>query len=314
MTPHKSTADQKATFTDRLAFAALIIIEKLLGLLPCSFVWRIGAALGAAAYPLSGKRRAIVLHNLGMVHPEASAEQLAQMSKSVFRNSYANLLCSLNTSGRPHRSVEDILILTDLHNIENITKDHGAILLLFHMGNWEILTKMHELIPNENPVGGMYRPLKNPLIDAHVKKQRESGGSQLFSRKRGLIRAQKFLKKGGFLGILCDQWAGGAGTLTDLFGKESSITPLPAILALKHQCPVIPVSLSTISPGHWEMRFHEAVHLSPELDKLSATEQLVKTMEDMMKAYSKDIFWMHDRWKIRPSKRKLARSSKSKSR
>ena len=113
------------------------------------------------------------------------------------------------------------------------------------MGNWEILTKMHELIPNENPVGGMYRPLKNPLIDEHVKKQRESGGSQLFSRKRGLIMAQKFLKKGGFLGILCDQWAGGAGTMTKLFGKESSITPLPAILALKHQCPVIPVSLST---------------------------------------------------------------------
>jgi lauroyl/myristoyl acyltransferase len=239
-----------------------------------------------------------------MVHPEVSAEQLSQMSKSVFRNSYANLLCSLNTSGRPHRNVEDILTITDLHNIENIPKDQGAILLLFHMGNWEILTKMHELIPNENPVGGMYRPLKNPLIDDHVKKQRESGGSQLFSRKRGLIMATKFLKKGGFLGILCDQWAGGAGTLTDLFGKESSITPLPAILALKHQCPVIPVSLSTTAAGRWQMRFHQAVYFSSDLDKLSATQDIVKTMESMMKAYSKDIFWMHDLWKIKRKERK----------
>jgi KDO2-lipid IV(A) lauroyltransferase len=303
MTPHKSNTDQKTTFTDRLAFAALVIIEKLLGLLPCSFVWRIGATLGAAAYPLSAKRRAIVHHNLSMMQPEASAEEISQLSKSVFRCSYANLLCALNTSGRPHRNIEHILTLADLHNIENIPKEQGAILLLFHMGNWEILTKMHELIPNENPVGGMYRPLKNPLIDTHVKKQRETGGSQLFSRKRGLIMAQKFLKKGGFLGILCDQWAGGAGTMTKLFGKESSITPLPAILALKHQCPVIPVSLSTISPGHWEMRFHEAVHLSPELDKISATEELVKTMEKMMRTYSKDIFWMHDRWKIKRRER-----------
>ena len=174
----------------------------MLGALPCSFVWKLGALLGAAAYPLSGKRRAIVHHNLSMVHPEASAEELSQLSKSVFRNSYANLLSSLNTSGRPHRNIEHILTLADLQNIENIPKEQGAILLLFHMGNWEILTKMHELIPNENPVGGMYRPLKNPLIDEHVKKQRESGGSQLFSRKRGLIMAQKFLKKGGFLGIL----------------------------------------------------------------------------------------------------------------
>ena len=313
MTPHKTTAPQKPTLSDRLAYLALISVEKLLGLFPCSLVWKLGALLGATAYPLSAKRRAIVHHNLSMVHPEATAQEISQLSKSVFRSSYANLLCSLNTSGRPHRNIEHILTLADLHNIENVPKEQGAILLLFHMGNWEILTKMHELIPNENPVGGMYRPLKNPLIDEHVKKQRESGGSQLFSRKRGLIMAQKFLKKGGFLGILCDQWAGGAGILTELFGKESSITPLPAILALKHQCPIIPVSLSTISPGHWEMRFHEAVHLSPELDKISATEELVKTMETMMRTHSKDIFWMHDRWKIKPSKRKLARSSEPKS-
>ena len=77
MTPHKSTTDQKPTLSDRLAYLALIIIEKVLGALPCSFVWKLGALLGAAAYPLSGKRRAIVHHNLSMVHPEASAEELA---------------------------------------------------------------------------------------------------------------------------------------------------------------------------------------------------------------------------------------------
>jgi len=51
------------------------------------------------------------------------------------------------------------------------------------------------------------------------------------------------------------------------------------------------------------MRFHEAVHLSPDLDKISATEELVKTMEKMMRTYSKDIFWMHDRWKIKRRER-----------
>ena len=304
MTPHKTTAPQKPTLSDRLAYLALIIIEKVLGALPCSFVWKLGALLGAAAYPLSGKRRAIVHHNLSMVHPEATAQEISQLSKSVFRSSYANLLCALNTSGRPHRNIEHILTLADLHNIENVPKEQGAILLLFHMGNWEILTKMHELIPNENPVGGMYRPLKNPLIDEHVKKQRESGGSQLFSRKRGLIMAQKFLKKGGFLGILCDQYSGRAGLKTKLFGAESSITPLPAILALKHQCPVIPVTLETLSPGRWEMRFHKPIQLSPQIDKVEATHLLVKVMENIMHTYSRDIFWLHDRWRLKRNRRK----------
>ena len=83
------------------------------------------------------------------------------------------------------------------------------------------------------------------------------------------------------------------------------------MLALKHQCPVIPVSLETTSPGHWEMRFHEPVKLSPELDKDEATRQLVQTMERIMHHYSKDIFWLHDRWKVR-SRRHSTTPSESK--
>ncbi len=173
------------------------------------------------------------------------------------------------------------------------------------MGNWEILTKIRDFIPSENRIGAMFRPLKNPLIDQHVRKQREAEGAQLFSRKKGLVMAHKFLKNGGFLGILCDQWAGGAGFRTELFGKESSVTPLPAILALKHQCPLIPVSLETIAPGQWQLCFHKLICLSPGLDKISATKHLIKTMEQMMMDYSQDIFWLHDRWKIRSRRHNL---------
>ena len=115
--------------------------------------------------------------------------------------------------------------------------------------------------------------------------------------------AQKFLKKGGFLGILCDQYSGRAGLKTKLFGAESSITPLPAILALKHQCPVIPVTLETLSPGRWEMRFHKPIQLSPQIDKVEATHLLVKVMENIMHTHSRDIFWLHDRWRLKRNRK-----------
>lgn len=300
MTPHKTSSNKKPTIPDRLAYAALRCAEGVLGCLPCSWVWHMGSLLGSIAYPLLGKRRSIVRHNLRTVHPEASDNKIKQLTRDVFRQSFANLLCSLNTTKLSHKKMAKVLTLDGIENLEEINNGQGAILLLFHMGNWEILTKIHGMTPNKNPVGGMFRPLKNPLIDKHVRRQRESGGAQLFSRKRGLITAHKFVKNGGFLGILCDQWAGGAGLRTNLFGKESSITPLPAILALKHHCPVIPVSLSTVAPGQWQLRFHQPIQLSPDLDKVSATKELVKIMEQMMRRYSKDIFWLHDRWKIKP--------------
>lgn len=305
MTPHKSSSEKKPTIPDRLVYGVLLCVEKLLGVLPCSWVWHMGSLLGAFAYPLSGKRRDIVRHNLSTVHPEASENEIEQLSKEVFRRSFANLLCSLNTTHLSSDKLAQVLSVEGLDNISGIHKDQGAILLLFHMGNWEILTKIRGLIPHKNPLGSMYRPLKNPLIDQHVRKQREAEGAQLFSRKKGLVMAQKFLKKGGFLGILCDQYAGRAGLKTKLFGAESSITPLPAILALKHQCPMIPVSLATTAPGKWHLCFHEPVHLPSTLDKISGTEHLIKTMERMMKDYSQDVFWLHDRWKIRSRRHNL---------
>lgn len=300
MTPHKTSSEKKPTIPDRLVYGVLLCIEKLLGVLPCSWVWHMGSLLGTVAYPLCRKRRDIVRHNLSTVHPDASEDEIEQLTKEVFRRSFANLLCSLNTAQLSSDKITKLLSFEGLDKLKNIKNEQGAILLLFHMGNWEILTKIHDLIPGENPIGAMFRPLKNPLIDQHVRKQREAEGAQLFSRKKGLVMAHKFVKNGGFLGILCDQWAGGAGLKMNLFGKESSVTPLPAILALKHKCPVIPVSLSTAAPGKWHLCFHEPVHLPSTLDKFSGTEHLIKTMEQMMRRYSKDIFWLHDRWKIKP--------------
>jgi lauroyl/myristoyl acyltransferase len=301
--------EQQRSISALIAYCALLLSEKLIGALPTSLVWRAGSAIGITLCFLTKKRREIVAHNLRMVHPDKSAKDISSLTKKVFRYSFANLLSSVNTSTITGRKISKNLAVRGIENIEDIGSDQGAILLLFHMGNWEILTRMQEIIPNNNPIGGIYRPLKNPYIDAHVKKQREASGSRLFSRKKGVIEAHKFLKTGGFLGILCDQWAGRAGLKTNLFGKQSSITPLPAILALKHQCPIIPVSLETISPGRWEMGFHEPIRLSPELDKVDATNELVNTMENIMRNYSKDIFWLHDRWKINPRKRRKRQPS-----
>ena len=55
---------------------------------------------------------------------------------------------------------------------------------------------------------------------------------------------------------------------------------------------------------HWEMRFHKPIQLSPQIDKVEATHLLVKVMENIMHTYSRDIFWLHDRWRLKRNRRK----------
>ena len=54
---------------------------------------------------------------------------------------------------------------------------------------------------------------------------------------------------------------------------------------------------------HWEMRFYKSIQLSPQIDKVEATHLLVKVMENIMHTYSRDIFWLHDRWRLKRNRK-----------
>ncbi len=92
-----------------------------------------------------------------------------------------------------------------------------------------------------------------------------------------------------------------AGVTLPLFGKETSITPLPVILAQNYDCPILPVTIKTTAPGKWDLDFEKPFHLAKELDKTEATKLLIPIMEKIMKEHCSDIFWLHDRWKVKRS-------------
>ena len=289
----------KPSISDKLAYYALLLFEKPFGLIPTSWMWQIGAGLGYIAHKYAKKRKAIVLANLRIVHPDLPDDQLIALSKEVFRNSFANLASAVNTGFISSKRFRKIVKLTGQENIRNLDPKKGCVLLLFHMGNWEVLSRTTPLFDTEKPVGCMFRPLNNPLINDHITRSRERDGSRLFARKRGLIEASKFLRDGGILGILGDQHAGNAGIKLPLFGKETSITPLPTMLAQKYGCPIIPVTLSTVAPGKWVARFGAPITIPKELDKTEATKLLIPVMETVMTEHCSDIFWLHDRWKLK---------------
>lgn len=289
----------KPSIGDRLTYYALLILEKPFGIIPTSWMWRIGAGLGRLTHRFAKKRKAIVLANLKIVHPDLSDEQIFNLTKEVFRNSFGNLASAVNTGFISPKRLRKTLTFEEQDSIRNLDPDKGCILLIFHMGNWEVLSRSALLFDSIKPLGGMFRPLNNPLINDYITRNRERDGSRLFARKRGLIEASKFLRDGGILGILADQHAGKAGVKLPLFGKETSITPLPSMLAQKYDCPIIPVTLRTVKPGKWVARFEKPITIPEGLNKTEATELIVPVMESIMSECSSDIFWLHDRWKLK---------------
>ena len=291
--------NRRHSIGDKLAYYALIIFEKPIGWLPTSWMWNFGAFFGKLAHSVAKKRTAIVQANLKTVHPEMDNNELETLSKEVFRRSFGNLVSSINTGFMPFKKIKQVVTIKNQHQLDKLESDKGCIMLLFHMGNWEILTRVAHMIDSDRSAGAMYRPLNNILIDKHIKRSREKDGTQLFGRKKGLIQASKFIREGGMLGILADQHSGRAGINLPLFGKETSITPLPCMLAQKYNCQIIPVTVVTTAPGQWDISFCTPFRVSKELNKTEATKLLIPVMEKVMKEHSSDIFWLHDRWKLK---------------
>ncbi len=280
----------------RLEEGAYLLIQAVLGALPVAWVAAIGRAAGAAAHLVLKRRRRIVARNLRIAFAgESSPEELRALTAEVFRRSGANLLCSLRTSEMRDRSLSRTLLVRDeIVYREALARGKGVVMLLAHMGNWEALAQWFpKLLPPGVAGATVYRPLNNPFMNARVAASRARRGVGLFSKDDNPLGMAGFLRRGGVLGVLADQRAGKIGERVPFFGRMTSCTPIPAILARRTGAAVVGVSLRTVGAGRWEMGFHALEAGEP------TTAGVMRLLERMIRESPADVFWLQDRWKIR---------------
>ena len=276
--------------------------EYFLKLFPMEVVCTVGGLIGSLAAFILPSRRATVIRNLRIAYGEHySHSQIQALCRRTYWNVGSNLIASIKAN---NMKSEDLLSRMEFVGMENLAltrkEGDGLILLLAHMGSWEILVQMHLTVPGLLPFGGLYRPLSNPLLDKLVKQRRQQTGTKLFSRKDGFFTPMAHLKDGGTLGAFSDQNVGKRGMAVSMFGKLMSLTNLPALLYRRTGAPIVPVSMRTTGLGKWRVTFHPALEIS-DTDKTNAavtTALCAKAYESMMAESPADILWMHGYWKL----------------
>lgn len=271
---------------------AYTCIESLTRFLPGPLVFRFGEALGALTWHLMPKRRAIVLRNLRIaLHGQASPEEIHTLAKANFRRTGANLISSSHTAMLSPAQLSDAIEVENIQLLnESYASGKGTLLLLSHMGNWEILARLCHFFPAGSKAGAFYRPLNNLILDERVLRRREKDGTRMFSKRDSPHHVAGFLREGGIVGILADQRVGRQGELTTFFGRTTRSSPLPSLLARRTKSNVLALSLTTTAPGKWKATFHPVP--SPP-----TTSHCMQALETAMRSSLVDVFWMQERWK-----------------
>jgi KDO2-lipid IV(A) lauroyltransferase len=283
----------KAKFLQwRLECIGHTIIELIAGLLPGPWVFRVGEWLGALAWPVMGKRRRIVIRNLRIAFAgEMEMAEIQRMAKASFCRTAANMLSLAYTARLSPDRLKDVLRVENIELLEQtLAKGRGVVLLLAHMGNWELLSRMVHFFPAGSKAGAMYRHLNNIPLDRRTRKRREADGTKMFSKNEGFHQVTGFLREGGIVGILADQRTGRHGDLVPFFGRLTRSSPLPSLLARRSKSGLLALSLVTESPGKWRAEFLPV--------NAATTADCMETLEQTIRRSPIDVFWLQERWKF----------------
>lgn len=287
----------EATFSKRLKWRAEAwahsAVAAVVGRLPAESVFRFGEFVGKLIWPLMKGRQQTIARNLrisGQWQP--GGEELEVAARRNFVRTVANLMSSSVSKNLPPERYGEILEAENPELLEEaVAKGNGVILLLAHMGNWELLTRLHRTFSEDTKSGAFYRPLNNPILNERVLKEREADGTRLFSKRDSLHYVSGFLRENGVIGILADQRVGVKGEVASFFGRVTRVSPLPSLLARRCKSEVLALSLKTIEPGKWRACYHR-------VEQPYHSANCMRGLEEAMRVSPIDIFWLQERWKL----------------
>lgn len=266
---------------------------------------RIGAALGDFARIFDSRHRRIARHNLRMAFGDTkSEEEIGRIIKEVFRNIGQTAAEFFQIPSLTYEKALDIIAPEHRERLDKCLEDgRGVVMLASHFGNWELMATTGALAGYK--ISAVARPLDDPDLEKIVRGIRESSGLKIIPRRTSALAVVRKLKRNEIIGILADQNTRKQNVFVDFFGMKAATTPGPAVLALRTGAHLVPAFMLREGPGRHRLIVEEPIEPvrtgDQEADIIATTQKCVDVLEKYVREYPSQWFWVHRRWRTRPS-------------
>ncbi|MEN6622384.1 MAG: lysophospholipid acyltransferase family protein [Smithella sp.] len=278
-------------------------IVKLIKKIPLRWRRSLFTTLARAFYYLSRKHRLIAINNLQRSFPAKPAGEIIKIAKLSYFN-FA--LVAAEFADIPDLNKENISKWIKIEGLENYyeacKEGKGVLLFSGHLGNWEIGNAA--LAIRTQPLVFLYRMLDSPFLERNITSVRSSCGNVSLSKENAMRPIIRFLKKNTTVCMLIDQnvaWYD--GVFVNFFGREACTTSGLALLALHTSAPVLPAFTRRLPNGKYILEIGPKVEItrsgSRNNDVLINTQNFTKIIEEKIRQYPEQWFWVHQRWKTK---------------
>jgi len=184
-----------------------------------------------------------------------------------------------------------------LEHLEDLKKNNKkAVFISGHFNNFELMAMEIEKAGIE--LAAIYRPLNNMFLNKTMEKIRKENicKNQI---KKGRAGSREIIKNviiGKSIALMIDQRVR-EGEKVKFFNNLATTTTIPAQLAKKYNCELVPVYIERKNSNYFKIYISEPIKISKTKSILEITEFLNQVLEKMILKNIDQWIWTHDRWK-----------------
>jgi KDO2-lipid IV(A) lauroyltransferase len=192
-------------------------------------------------------------------------------------------------------------ITKGLNTLLKIKKNNKPVIFISgHFANFELMSM--EITKKKIDLATIYRPLNNIFLNPFMEiiRKKYVCKNQIKKGISGIRNAIEYIKNNHSIALMIDQRVS-EGKQIPFFNHKALTTTLPAQLALKYNCDIVPVFLYRNKNDTFDMQLYDPISidrkLNTEVNKLQITINLNKILEEMILKKPEQWIWTHNRWK-----------------
>jgi len=291
----------------RLEFYLTVVLTGFFRILPAKWATSLGMGIGAFAYKRLKIRREVALDNLKLAFPDKSLTELDELALSSYRH-WGGVGAEYARLTRFNRRYYEKYIKLEGKDVLDaaVQGGKGGLVISGHFGNWEMIGASAS-VEGYN-VTYVVAAQSNKLVDKMMDDVRKFHGIEIWKTREAPRGMLKSLKNNRLIAMMIDQDAGKDCVFVDFFGKKASTHRGPAVFHLKTGASLLMSSCIRQKGPQYIIKFEDIVLPEYQGTREEINHQIMAyltgLLEDQVRQYPEQYFWMHKRWKTRPPEEK----------
>lgn len=281
-----------------------VLVQVLVGVtsrLPLRLSQALGRGFGRLIALVPNRMREVTELNVAQCLPELSGEDQRLLVRRSLVETGATAFEMGAMWKRPPKDLVHLVASVSGGDVLDAATaaGNGVILLLPHIGNWELF---NPILTRRGPFFALYRSARIVQVDRLIRESRERTGCRMAPATSGGVRQLlRALRCGEVVVILPDQEpVKTAGDFADFFGIPAlTMTLVSGLLSRTKAIPLFGMALRNTS-GSFSVKYLEAPEGLDDANPKAALTRLNRGVERCVRTCPEQYQWSYRRFKTRP--------------